>query len=49
MYFHIVGKVSDLYLDKSLPTMPQISFKASSESTLRDFMELEIKTFRIKM
>lgn len=49
MYFHIVGKALDLYLDRKLPTMPQISFKVSSESTLRDFMELEIKTFRIKM
>lgn len=22
MYFHIVGKVSDLYLDRSIPIMP---------------------------
>lgn len=49
MYFHILGKVSDLYLDKSLPTMPQISFKATTESTLKDYMTLELKTFRAKM
>lgn len=49
MYLHIVGRVSDLYLDKSIPTMPQISNKASKKSTLRDYMTLELKTFRVKM
>lgn len=49
MYFHIVGKVSDLYLDKSMPKMPQISLKPSSESTLKDYITLELKTFRAKM
>lgn len=49
MYFHIVGKVSDLYLDRILPIMPQISFKETSKSTLKDFMDLEIKTFKIRM
>lgn len=49
MYLHIVGKVADLYLDKSIPTMPQISYKASIESTLRNFITLELKTLRTKM
>lgn len=49
MYLHIVGKISYLYLDKSIPTMPQISNKASIEITLRDYITLELKTFRAKM